>query len=63
MERLPVPQAMRVLWLALTQRLGAYDELAMATTRLRFMTSLEVTLGNVVPFAIHPFEVRHVTVM
>lgn len=47
---------MRVLWLALTQRLGAYDELAMATTRLRFMTSLEVTLGNVVPFAIHPFE-------
>ena len=52
-----------MLWLALTQRLGAYDELAMATTRLRFMTSLEVTLGNVVPFAIHPFEVRHVTVM
>ena len=51
------PQAIRTLWMALDERLCTCDELDMASTRLRFMTTIEWMTNREIPSAINPYHV------
>ena len=50
-------QAIRTLWMALDERLCTCDELDMASTRLRFMTTIEWMTNRDIPSAINPYDV------
>ena len=50
-------QALRSLWQMLSKRVSDYDELKMASTRMRYMTQTEMTEGTSDPSAVSPLFV------
>ena len=51
-------KALRKLWMALHEHFSDCDELRQAAHRIRFMTAIELMMGNDdIPFAVHPFMV------
>lgn len=54
---------MRNMWLSIDERLCTYDELNMASTRLRFMTPVEILTTREIPYAINPCNVSTVHVI
>lgn len=48
---------MRIVWIAAESRVRTYDELAMATQRLRLATLEETVIGVKDPVIVLPYEV------